>query len=342
MLLVLGRVVLLFVRILLIVVGAVICLLLLVLFLPVCYRAEFSSLPGIADSLSSDSLSEINVADGAEGLSSAPFSNEINHLEASFLKASFLARWGFGLLLFSACLEGKAAKWKLSLLGWQIAPDRVKHRGEKDEAAPPAPAIKKAGEKKQASPSSPKSGEKEKEPASYCKTGCGPQRNISQISRSQKKEENRSRKKANSMRKVSRMRNLLAALMSQEAGNAFHMLRRSIWRLAVHLFPRRLTGEITFGMEDPCYTGLILAGLGVTLPLHRNRIEVHPDLEAEQTYVRGKAAAAGRFMIGYILLILLRIYVSKEVKRTRIRLKKALSSPAADLTEQSSGNTFSV
>ena len=119
----------------------------------------------------------------------------------------------------------------------------------------------------------------------------------------------------------------MAFLTQEETKEAFGLLTASFVRLLAHLFPRRLSGEISFGMEDPCDTGLVLAGLGMTLPFHQNRIEIHPDLQAQKTYVRGRVFAAGHFMVGFLLFIVLRFFLSKAVRETRVRLKKLLEFP---------------
>lgn len=63
-------------------------------------------------------------------------------------------------------------------------------------------------------------------------------------------------------------------------------------KLIYHVLPTRITGKITFSNEDPAVTGMVLAVLGMTIPFHKNKIEVAPLFDDENVLegdpVKGK------------------------------------------------------
>ena len=62
---------------------------------------------------------------------------------------------------------------------------------------------------------------------------------------------------------------------------ALSFLWKNAKKLIYHVLPTRITGKITFGNEDPAVTGMVLAVLGMTIPFHKNKIEVAPLFDDE-------------------------------------------------------------
>ena len=58
-----------------------------------------------------------------------------------------------------------------------------------------------------------------------------------------------------------------------------------VWRkgklLIRHVLPTRVSGDVSFGFEDPSVTGGVLAVMGMTIPLHKNAVQIHPDFEGK-------------------------------------------------------------
>ena len=80
-----------------------------------------------------------------------------------------------------------------------------------------------------------------------------------------------------------------------------------------HIFPRKLAGEVRFDSEDPAITGTVLAVLGMTIPLHKNCIQVTPLFENEN-YLAGNVWLKGRFYGIVVIKTALEIYFNKNVK----------------------------
>ena len=80
-----------------------------------------------------------------------------------------------------------------------------------------------------------------------------------------------------------------------------------------HVFPRKTEGYVTFGSEDPSVTGAVLAVLGMTMPLHKNCVEIRPVFE-NRNLLEGKVKIKGRIYGIIPLVILIRLYFDKNIK----------------------------
>lgn len=102
--------------------------------------------------------------------------------------------------------------------------------------------------------------------------------------------------------------------------SALPFLKFHLQKLFKHVFPTRLKGKLTFGSTDPSITGTVLAVLGVTIPLHRNRISVNPVFE-DANILEGNIRLKGR-IYGFVLLnTAAKLYFDPNIKYLIRRLK---------------------
>lgn len=80
-----------------------------------------------------------------------------------------------------------------------------------------------------------------------------------------------------------------------------------------HVLPRKTEGYVTFGSEDPSVTGAVLAVLGMTMPLHKNCVEIRPVFES-RNLLEGKVKIKGRIYGIIPLVILIRLYFDNNIK----------------------------
>ncbi len=93
----------------------------------------------------------------------------------------------------------------------------------------------------------------------------------------------------------------------------FHFAKLRGKKLLFHVFPKKVHGQITFDSEDPSVTGAVLAVLGMTMPLHKNRIQVTPLFE-NRNILEGNIELKGR-IYGFVpVKILLELYFNKDIK----------------------------
>lgn len=84
-------------------------------------------------------------------------------------------------------------------------------------------------------------------------------------------------------------------------------------KLMHHIFPKKIKGKVTFGSEDPSITGTALAVLGMTMPFHKNRVEVVPVFD-NQNILEGNIKIKGR-IYGFVpVKILVELYFNKNIK----------------------------
>ena len=103
-------------------------------------------------------------------------------------------------------------------------------------------------------------------------------------------------------------------LRSEEMKEAFGLIKEQCTGLLKHIFPTRISGNAAFGCEDPAVTGMILAVLGMSIPLHKNCIQVSPAFENEESFLEGEVNMKGRIYGIVLLRTGIRIYFNKNIK----------------------------
>ena len=96
---------------------------------------------------------------------------------------------------------------------------------------------------------------------------------------------------------------------------AISCVKKELWKTIKHIFPKKLKGKITFGCEDPSVTGTVLAVLGMTMPLHKNCVEVTPLFDGTNMF-QGTISFKGRIYAAVLLLEALKVIVNKNVRYT--------------------------
>ena len=91
------------------------------------------------------------------------------------------------------------------------------------------------------------------------------------------------------------------------------LAKEKLWLLLRHVFPTKITGSVTFGSEDPSVTGAALAVLGMTMPFHKNRIEICPVFENRNLFY-GNADLKGRIYGIVFIRTAIELYFNKNIK----------------------------
>ena len=93
-----------------------------------------------------------------------------------------------------------------------------------------------------------------------------------------------------------------------------------IKKLIGHILPRKLIGYVRFGLDDPGYTGRVLAAVAPFYPKYGKSFSVQPDFE--DLVLEGKAELKGRVYLFYVAYIGLRAILNKNTKYVIRELKK--------------------
>ena len=89
---------------------------------------------------------------------------------------------------------------------------------------------------------------------------------------------------------------------------------KDIKKLIRHILPVKVEGNVTFGFEDPSITGRIVALLGMSIPFHKNRIQVMPLFQTDRNILEGNIKMKGRIYGVVLVKTAAEIYFNKNVK----------------------------
>lgn len=87
-----------------------------------------------------------------------------------------------------------------------------------------------------------------------------------------------------------------------------------------HILPTKVWGNVIFGFSDPSVTGRVLGLVGMSFPLHKNRVAVHPRFNGENI-LEGEICFKGRIYGIVLLKAAVVIYFNKNVKYAIKRAK---------------------
>ncbi len=111
-------------------------------------------------------------------------------------------------------------------------------------------------------------------------------------------------------------------LLSDPMKEAFSKLVKTAKSLLRHILPRRLSGRIHFGFEDPSLTGKILAYLSMVYPFTKDTLLIEPEFEAQELILEGNLSFRGRIRLGYLLYLVLSVVLDKNIRRQYKRLRQ--------------------
>ena len=112
-------------------------------------------------------------------------------------------------------------------------------------------------------------------------------------------------------------------LLSEETNKSAlrHMLQELKYLLR-HYSPRKASGNLNFGLEDPAQTGQLLGLLSVLPFWARYKISIVPDFAAESFYVRGTLRMKGHIRAWHMLVSGFRLIKDKNIRTLITKLRK--------------------
>lgn len=113
------------------------------------------------------------------------------------------------------------------------------------------------------------------------------------------------------LQKITGVRSLLEKPYTKKVLKDGKVLLKKMWK---HVRPRKLHGNIHFGLEDPATTGQLLGVVGMLYPVYRNHFVIAPDFE--QQIFEGKIYAKGRVQIGRMTFLALRFMLTRDFFKT--------------------------
>ena len=121
-------------------------------------------------------------------------------------------------------------------------------------------------------------------------------------------------------RMVKRYREMKAFALDERTKAAVSLVWKQAGILLGQALPRKIRGRLHFGTEDPALTGQILGAIGIFYPLFMDNVKVEPDFE--KPALDGELSLKGRLRIVTVLRIAWRLYRDKNVLYVYRRLNR--------------------
>lgn len=80
-----------------------------------------------------------------------------------------------------------------------------------------------------------------------------------------------------------------------------------------HIRPKKLEGNLEFGMDDPAMTGYIFAGLAQFYDFYYKKFGLMPNFEGQT--IKGELEFNGRIVLGYLVVKAGRLYLRKQFRQ---------------------------
>jgi hypothetical protein len=122
--------------------------------------------------------------------------------------------------------------------------------------------------------------------------------------------------------KVARMMEFKEFFLGERNRDGFLHVLRNLKKMAVHILPRRLEGNVDFGVEDPYVMGQILTVLSIFYPVYQDKFTIYPDFE--NPGFAGDVSLKGRIIPGYLMLRFMIALCNREVIRIIKELKQLI------------------
>ena len=107
--------------------------------------------------------------------------------------------------------------------------------------------------------------------------------------------------------------------MALKVKKAYDAVKGSLFRLIKHILPKKISGYIVYGFDDPSATGKSAALLSIFYPVLPEKLEISPCFEGAM--LECDLQIKGRIFLIYVLVHGLKIYFNKEVKIAMGRVK---------------------
>lgn len=113
----------------------------------------------------------------------------------------------------------------------------------------------------------------------------------------------------------SRVSEILEFLRAEDTRFALKLAGKSILQLIKYILPYKIKGEVVFGTGDPYSMGQALSVLGIFYGIYARTLKIEADFEATEFRLDGQVEFKGRIRLARILYILLRLWFKGKLKQ---------------------------
>ncbi len=130
--------------------------------------------------------------------------------------------------------------------------------------------------------------------------------------------------------KIKNNRNLLSdiagILREERYKDSIDNFKAKVFSVLYELKPKKGTGYVRYGSDDPYNTGQVMQIAAILYPLYAENIEVIPDFGGPS--LEADIDISGRLRLYVFLKIFLSLFLDKKLKQMVSRLKRLLSEPS--------------
>lgn len=117
------------------------------------------------------------------------------------------------------------------------------------------------------------------------------------------------------IREIFGKKDRVAAFIKDETHlGALRKGKQEVFKLFRRLSPKILAADIHYGFEDPCLTGQVLAVLGALYPLIGEHTEITPDFQ--EKVLEGRLKIRGRIYVVHLVMLAVNMLLCREVRQT--------------------------
>lgn len=105
-----------------------------------------------------------------------------------------------------------------------------------------------------------------------------------------------------------------ALLEKPQSKAAFSLVKGQLCKLFAKIRPRKVEGEVIFGMGDPAETGQALGVAAIFYGFYPEKLRIVPDFEEKR--LEGELRLQGGIRLIHLLMAALRLFADKNVRYT--------------------------
>ena len=114
---------------------------------------------------------------------------------------------------------------------------------------------------------------------------------------------------------------ILAFLNDEENKETFRLLKKQVFALLKHILPGKLRGRVRFGFDDPYTTGQVLSWISPFYGFYGKNLQVIPVFGEKA--MEGELSLKGRIRLGTLIMIVLRMFMDKNFRKLLKKWREA-------------------
>ena len=114
---------------------------------------------------------------------------------------------------------------------------------------------------------------------------------------------------------------VLDFLSQEENKNTFRLLKKQVFALIRHILPGKIKGYIKFGFDDPYTTGQVLTWISPFYGFYAKKLQLVPVFD--ERVLEGELDLRGRIRLGTLIAIALRMLFDKNFRRLLKKWREA-------------------